>query len=216
MERTKKAFTLVEMLIVVVIIWLLAAVMMGRFQSFLQSGRDTSRQAWLKQLATTLEKYRVDYGDVFPAYSGSIENKSTNWLYRALVASGRYMDQLPVDPVSARPLKATIEWLSWTNWFYGYASLKASSTDNFGFLLLANSESPKWMNVVSWANAWLAIVADPKNDGEGLTAYSELKCVSVIFSWSNQWCWTNNWITQWWIKKWDENNNWWWMVVSWG
>lgn len=213
MERTKKAFTLVEMLIVVVIIWLLAAVMMWRFQSFLQSARDTSRQAWLKNLSTSLEKYRVDYGDVFPSWSWEIKNQASNWLYTALVKSGNYIDQLPMDPVTSRPLNAS--WSSTVSpGSYLYHALKASSSDNFAYLLLANTETPKWMNVVTWTLAWLQILSDPLWDGEWLNHYSGIKCVNVVFSGSNSACWAGS--PSGWIKKWDENKNGWWLVASWG
>lgn len=213
MERTKKAFTLVEMLIVVVIIWLLAAVMMWRFQSFLQSARDSSRQAWLKNLSTSLEKYRVDYGDVFPSWSWEIKNTATNGLYLALVKSGNYIDQLPMDPVASRPLYAS--WSSAiSNWSYLYQPLRASSSDNFGYLMLANTETPKWMNVVTGSTAWFPVKADPINDWEWLNYYSSLKCVSVVFSWSSNGCWPS--VPNGWILKWQENQNGWWLVASWG
>lgn len=213
MERTKKAFTLVEMLIVVVIIWLLAAVMMWRFQSFLQSARDTSRQAWLKNVSTSLEKYRVDYGDVFPSWSWEIKNDPANWLFLALVKSWNYIDQLPMDPVTSRPLYAS--WVSAvSNWSYLYYPLRASSSDNFAYLLLANSETPKWMNIVTWSTAWLSIQSDPAWDWEWLNYYSSLKCVNVVFSWSSSACWPS--APSGWIQKWQENQNGWWLVASWG
>jgi len=219
----KKAFTLVELLVVVVIIWVLAGALMGKYQSFLQSGRDAWRQASLKEMATQLEKYRMDYGDYFPHYSGCVVNDKNNTLYKALVLSGGYMSKLPVDPVSSRPVYIStgnsVSPKDACKWHFFYASLKVSSTEDFWYFIAANTETPKGMNFLTgWDTAWnqgiKGIPSDPDGNWEALIYYSKKLCNRVVFSGSDSGCDADSWQNKWYIKKWHENQNWWWVVIG--
>jgi general secretion pathway protein G len=65
-NKTKKAFTLVEMLIVIVIIGILAAALIPRLSSARGRANDTARKADLQQVANGLVAYQIDHGS-FPA-----------------------------------------------------------------------------------------------------------------------------------------------------
>lgn len=56
----KKAFTLIEMLIVIVIIGILAAALIPRLVSVQGRARDTKRKADLQQIGTALAIYKLD------------------------------------------------------------------------------------------------------------------------------------------------------------
>jgi len=215
-RRNIKAFTLVELLVVVVIIGILAAALIGRYQSFLQSGRDAARQAWLKEMATQLEKYRMDYGDTFIAYSGCVTNETSNPLYKGLVASWGYMNKLPTDPISTRAVYIGTWWTSDLSsvckWYYFYSSLKVANTDNYGFFLAANAETPKGMNFTTGDNNWWKINQDPNDDWEALRYRSEKLCNRVVFSGSDSACSAS--VQVGWIKKSDVHKNWWWVVLG--
>jgi general secretion pathway protein G len=58
----KKAFTLVEMLIVIVIIGILAAALIPRLTGVQSRARDVARKADLSQLSTALTTYQLDNG----------------------------------------------------------------------------------------------------------------------------------------------------------
>ena len=63
--RRKKAFTLIEMLIVIVIIGILAAALVPRLQSVQARARDTKRKIDLRSLNNGVEMYKLD-NTVYP------------------------------------------------------------------------------------------------------------------------------------------------------
>jgi prepilin-type N-terminal cleavage/methylation domain-containing protein len=64
----QKGFTIVELLIVIVVIGILAALVLNTFAGVQQRARDTERQTDITALATQLEVYYNDNG-TYPAFS---------------------------------------------------------------------------------------------------------------------------------------------------
>lgn len=64
----QKGFTIVELLIVIVVIGILAALVLNTFAGVQQRARDTERQTDVTALATQLEVYYNDNG-TYPAFS---------------------------------------------------------------------------------------------------------------------------------------------------
>ena len=56
----RKAFTLIELLIVIIILGVLAALITGNFFTSLKKGRDAKRKADLEQVSRALEMYYED------------------------------------------------------------------------------------------------------------------------------------------------------------
>jgi len=59
-NKNKHAFTLVEMLIVVLIIGILAAALIPRLRSVQEKARDTKRKSDISQIASALSIYKID------------------------------------------------------------------------------------------------------------------------------------------------------------
>jgi len=71
---TRNAFTLIEMLIVIVIIGILAAALVPRLQSVQSRARDTKRKTDLQAYNTAFEIYRTDNGMRPPGTVGSFRS----------------------------------------------------------------------------------------------------------------------------------------------
>ena len=110
-----KAFTLIEMLIVIVIIGILAAALVPRLQAVQNRARDTKRKADLSQVFTALMIYYEDNSSFplprdsvrdcsqtitgnAPCHASSFNNSTTTgWISQL---SSTYMTSLPVDPLN--------------------------------------------------------------------------------------------------------------------
>lgn len=101
-------FTLIEILVVMVIIGILAALSIGGFQSSQLKARDAKRKSDLKQITNALEFYRSDRGQ-YPESDGGqivgcgdIDNPvACTWGEPWLDENGTlYMSELPADPRS--------------------------------------------------------------------------------------------------------------------
>ncbi|MCL4354332.1 prepilin-type N-terminal cleavage/methylation domain-containing protein [Patescibacteria group bacterium] len=92
--RKKDAFTLIELLIVIAIIGVLAALLMANFIGVRQRSRDSQRKSDMRQIQSALELYRADessYPAALPACGDPLTGATT---------SNVYIQKLPCDPVS--------------------------------------------------------------------------------------------------------------------
>lgn len=75
-KTTQKGFTIVELLIVIVVIGILAALVLNTFSGVQKRARDTQRQTSVNSLSTQLEVYYNDKG----GYPASASIASDTWL----------------------------------------------------------------------------------------------------------------------------------------
>lgn len=103
----KKAFTLVEMLIVIVIIGILAAALIPRLTGTQARARDTARKADLQQLGTALATWSLDYG----TYPVSWWNSKTSFNNTAIPESNTLTGSVGGNPVQDRFGNLVFQWI---------------------------------------------------------------------------------------------------------
>ncbi len=89
--RKNKAFTLVELLVVMALLSVLVSIIAVNFRNSQTRGRDVKRKSDLKQVSNALELYYSDYGqypDTLPAWGTELSDGKTV-----------YFKTLPKDPV---------------------------------------------------------------------------------------------------------------------
>ncbi len=99
----KKAFTLIEILVVVTIIGLLAGVGAVTYSQFIKQSRDARRKADFELIRSALEQYRAD-NDAYPSASQSDglwpgEPLPANCDETATPPIPCYMNKVPQDPL---------------------------------------------------------------------------------------------------------------------
>ena len=100
MKKSMRGFTIVELLIVIVVIAILAAISIVAYTGIQQRARDSERKADLAAIAKAVELYKADNGHYPPAASGGwctqLSHPSIPQLRTAL---SQYMGSIPEDPL---------------------------------------------------------------------------------------------------------------------
>jgi len=91
-----RGFTIVELLIVIVVIGILAAVTIVSFNGVSTRARDASRSSAITSVQKALEMYRIDNNDLYPSVGSDNAGYSLSSLATALVP--KYLPAIPVDP----------------------------------------------------------------------------------------------------------------------
>ena len=131
--QKKKAFTLIEMLIVIVIIGILAAALIPRLLSVQGRARDTKRKADLQQIGSSLAIYKIDNAG-FPDTSGATWDVLVNYI------SG-YLTTVPNDPLNTSSVNGDLDGGYAANGTgYGYIAVVRSGVSANGSVLLAQTE----------------------------------------------------------------------------
>jgi len=93
---SSKAFTLIELLIVVAIIAILAAIAVPNFLEAQTRAKVSRVKADMRSLATGVETYRVDYNRMFPTFRFVGQSRTFIWSYMTTPVA--YMSSIPQDP----------------------------------------------------------------------------------------------------------------------
>jgi prepilin-type N-terminal cleavage/methylation domain-containing protein len=164
-QKHQKAFTLIELLIVIAIIGLLASIVLVSLNSARSKARDAKRKADLRNMTTALEFYYNEYG-VYPPFrasntcGGSRPDFATsycsdsNWLSTDANLLN-YVSRLPRDPINSLGQDDSPWWQAYT---YTYG---VTADGKFYDLLgeLENTSDPdrcavrQWISVAVWPNS---------------------------------------------------------------
>jgi len=129
-RRTRKSgFTLVEILIVVIILGILAAIVIPQFTNASQDARKNSLSSQLQTIRSQIELYKLQHQDKLPDVISTWDKltKKTDVFGAAGGTFGPYLQATPVNPLNtmtgvingdgtAAPTGAS------TGWVYDYAS----------------------------------------------------------------------------------------------
>ena len=128
-----RAFTLIELLIVITIIGILAVALVPRIIGGPEKARDASRKADLQQIATALEFYADSQGGTYPGTASTVECLAVGQT-TADALIGDYIASMPADPTSNR---ATTDGSTTCTGSYYYSA----NSDLSGYVLMANLEA---------------------------------------------------------------------------
>lgn len=99
--RKRKGFTLIELMIVIAIIAILAAVLVPNFMRAREASRLTACKSNLKNISTSVETYANDYDGMYPGGTNNTRESTLNVLSNAL--EGSYMGKLLNCPTVRSP-----------------------------------------------------------------------------------------------------------------
>ena len=150
-KNTIKAFTLVEMLIVIVIIGILIASLMPRMQAAQGRARDVARKNDLAQIQTAIISSQSDRR-VWPELESGARNGMaiSGNIEQTLMDAG--MSSVPTDPNGSN----AFSWLwdsDYLNWRYGYMVSMRNGVPDGWFVLMAKTETEWWTNWVVCSGA---------------------------------------------------------------
>ena len=96
----KRAFTLVEILIVVALLGILAAIVLPTFQDHIQQARETAAKDNLRILRNAIGLYAVEHNDVPPGYSNDDPSQSAfHWTFLLqMVGTSNHLSDMPENP----------------------------------------------------------------------------------------------------------------------
>jgi len=157
-KNTIKAFTLVEMLIVIVIIGILIASLMPRMQTAQGRARDVARKNDLSQIQTAIITSQSDRG-AWPWMKGNWDdsNWANGWIPVSTIKTqllNAWMSEVPSDPNGSNdnfwigtPANQIANQTN-NKWQYLYMVWKRNWVSNAWFVLMAKTE-------VEWSSNWV-------------------------------------------------------------
>jgi prepilin-type N-terminal cleavage/methylation domain-containing protein len=119
-KKTSKGFTIVELLIVIVVIGILAALVLNSFRGVQERARDTKRRTDVNAQASQLEVYYTDNGG-YPVFTGQINTDS--WITANLKGADLNAWRAPNQTANSMSNTATP-----TKDQYGYTPLQDDGT----------------------------------------------------------------------------------------
>ncbi len=127
MKRNKRGFTLVEILIVVIILGILAAIVIPQFTNASSSARTSSIQSLLQTVRSQIELFKIQHSDTPPtitlmwtALTGPTDSTgNTSTTNGGVFVNGPYLQQVPKNPLNGNSAVETVAAASTADgWYY--------------------------------------------------------------------------------------------------
>ena len=127
MSRTKRGFTLVEILIVVIILGILAAIVIPQFTNASSSAKVSSVQSTLQSIRSQIELYKIQHTDTPPALTlmwtaltGPTDTTgNTSTTVGGVFVNGPYLQQVPSNPMNGKSAIESVAAASTADgWYY--------------------------------------------------------------------------------------------------
>jgi general secretion pathway protein G len=143
MKRSKRGFTLVEILIVVIILGILAAIVIPQFTNASNDARSNSVQSTLQTIRSQVELFKIQHGDTPPVAAGMwdiMTGKSNTTDTQTAVATGvfgPYLQQAPINPLNGQSAvgaaaSTTVGWVYTVS--SGQYTIQAVNTTGSGLM----------------------------------------------------------------------------------
>ncbi len=100
-RKSTRGFTLVEILIVVIILGILAAIVIPQFTNASQDARKSSLTSQLQTLRSQIQLYKLQHGDTLPNMVTDWTPLTTQTTYGS-GSFGPYMQAAPVNPLNSK------------------------------------------------------------------------------------------------------------------
>ncbi len=163
-KMRKLAFTLVEMLIVIVVIWILAGAILPKIMGIQARARDTKRQADLRNLSMAITTYKMDNGEypqrtkLIEYHKGASHYAGSVWWLKDTLSD--YIKEIPRDPQKNNSVERFYRYYGpdslykpyfpWGEYFYA----RVFNWPQELWLLVAKVETPNMANFVNDVGKW--------------------------------------------------------------
>jgi general secretion pathway protein G len=125
--QVKRAFTLIEILIVVVILGILAAIVIPQFSDASTEANNANLRSQLQTLRGQLELYKVQHADVYP------DLDTTQW---TPLITGDYIQAAPRNPLQAAATATVVGGAAAANVGWVWDGDNLFATDGAGALFV--------------------------------------------------------------------------------
>lgn len=135
MRKNTSGFTIVELLIVIVVIAILAAISIVAYTGIQQRARDSERKAELQTIATAVEMYYAANGN-YPMSSGwctQISNTTSGYDAAFRNELSEFLPEIPYDPLYQNTPQAYFYRNIGDTSYYLYAELEGEDRADDGF-----------------------------------------------------------------------------------
>ncbi len=123
----KKGFSLVELMIVVAVLGILAAIVVPQFQSQATQAKESAAKSNLRTLRGAIELYTTQHSGIPPGYPNNnpTESPSMDSFTTQMITNGRYLASIPENPFNNKKLMKVLA---------NSESFPAEATGDFGWI----------------------------------------------------------------------------------